>query len=732
MRCGKPVATLLVCTMLCSSPFAHAAPGSHEDVTAKARLEADTIKGTALARLHTEASTMAASAKLHFTASIKSTIAATLNKLTERYWVADKLLEDQIGFFTPWNVAWQSWWHNQEAGAKVFQEKIEKAIADAGIPAARRQMSKALEAALADAIVALYTETRTKFNTILYEAIAERGLLGPLTPDLMQELVERIDYTGRHMAIKEGVIDAAPAQSLPVATLSALATILMARVTQAAIQRIGGAAAVRVATGELLTVLTGPIGTAIVVISLLIDAFHAKKKALDAAKEALWASCHALQRALLNEPALNALTATVVAGLEQQLQTDQKAAKVEIDKFLDGFLVQARSPGYLEFAQQRDRTEALRAFKQVALVFGRDLVEVPFLTKYGLTSDISAPRASEMLRMHGKAFVELYARQADALKQVMLTERYHDIVADVVTAKAPDAALQFYTRSLDRFGRLDAKQIDALILIHTLHPTKRAEDINKLSLTAIGGVYDRLAAITQHDPQCAATIVDWTLQGQISATMMQKLGAEADAHLLFTMPILLGIEPFMQIMHAANAETLVRFVRDFNNTGGRLDQSQAIMLLREDGPGHVRLYAQTERNPRAVLARHTLLQEYGGRVGREVEATSLWLLRYTSVEPHKGTIESLHTIGIPGYWPDVAARPMAAMVATWGVGLPLLLIVGIVIAPFGLLYLRIIRFMLPKRRREALAAQEKPVAIDVTPMRERVRTDAQEDKRLLE
>ena len=70
--------------------------------------------------------------------------------------------------------------------------------------------------------------------------------------------------------------------------------------------------------------------------------------------------------------------------------------------------VQAGSPGYLDFAQSRDKTEALRAFKQVAAVFGRDLAEVPFFTKYELTSDIPADRALPMVKAHGKAFVDLY------------------------------------------------------------------------------------------------------------------------------------------------------------------------------------------------------------------------------------------------------------------------------------------------------------------------------------
>ena len=83
-------------------------------------------------------------------------------------------------------------------------------------------------------------------------------------------------------------------------------------------------------------------------------------------KDAVWKSYTDTSEQLLSDTSLRDMTAAVTAGLEQQLKTDQKAAKIEIDRFLDGFLVQAGSPGYLDFAQSRDKPEALRAFKQVA------------------------------------------------------------------------------------------------------------------------------------------------------------------------------------------------------------------------------------------------------------------------------------------------------------------------------------------------------------------------------
>ena len=315
--------------------------------------------------------------------------------------------------------------------------------------------------------------------------------------------------------------------------------------------------------------------------------------------------------------------------------------------------------------------------------------------------------------------MDLYQRLPDALKTVMQNERYARIASDVFRHPDSGDVLLFYKEALDRFGNLDANASDALILLRQLHPTKRAEDFHKDTLVILGAVHDRMAAIAQQDPQLAATVVEWVMQGQMSASLMKKLAAQSDAALLFSLPVQLGVEPFMQIMKVSNEDTLLRFVRDFTAGGGRLDQSQAVMLLREDGPGHLSLYTQTGRNPRAVLARHTLLQEYGGRFTPEVEDTLRWLVRYTSVEPHRGTIESLQTIGIPGRWPDAMARPMASMVSSMGL-IPSFMVLAIgagavLLIPVGVFRFRLLRLPF-RRRRKALAYRHGRDMIEVTPV----------------
>ena len=141
-----------------------------------------------------------------------------LQTLRKRYVTAEAYLEEHIGYGTPWYATWQGIWNNKEAAAKVFQDIIQAAVDTAKIPQAREQMQQELTATLTDNVLALYKNTRQTFNDILYQAIEEKGLLGPLTPDLVKELVERIDITSQQLAVQEGVIDADTAGPFPTMT----------------------------------------------------------------------------------------------------------------------------------------------------------------------------------------------------------------------------------------------------------------------------------------------------------------------------------------------------------------------------------------------------------------------------------------------------------------------------------------------------------------------------------
>ena len=164
------------------------------------------------------------------------------------------------------------------------------------------------------------------------------------------------------------------------------------------------------------------------------------------------------------------LTEATVAGLEQQLETDRRAARIELDRYFRGILVQAKSPGFEQFVEGRSQEEALQGFQQVSAAFGEDLVDVQFATKYELTNDMGAEKASAMLQKHSQGFVDLYTRQRKALTDVMRNTRYDAIMLDVFHADNPEASLMFYKHSFDRMGTLDAYQTDALILTHQLHP----------------------------------------------------------------------------------------------------------------------------------------------------------------------------------------------------------------------------------------------------------------------
>jgi hypothetical protein len=358
--------------------------------------------------------------------------------------------------------------------------------------------------------------------------------------------------------------------------------------------------------------------------------------------------------------------------------------------------------------------------ERVAAAFGDDFVDIPIDVKYELVSDIGAQKAGDMLQAHGQAFVELYSRERRAVTDVMRNPRYADIMLDVFSDERPTVA--FYKQSLDRLGSLDAQQTGALILIRQLHPTKKAEEINKDALTIIGASASRLAAIKTQNPQAVAATVDWVLHGQMSGTLLNRLTAHGHAVTLLSLPLYLGPDTVTQMLGVADETTILKFLADFTAPGE--SQARAMAYLREDAAGHLKSYATTPGGgPKAVLARHVLLQEYGGTLPAEADRTLHWLLAHTSVEHdqiHKSTIESLHAMGIPGgIIPIAVAIPTARMVAATGLLGPIAIVL-VLLSAAGLAVARVaFRVALPFplwRRRIA----ERPM-INVTQLSRRNR-----------
>ena len=427
------------------------------------------------------------------------------------------------------------------------------------------------------------------------------------------------------------------------------------------------------------------------------------------------------------------LTEATVAGLEQQLETDRRATKIVLDRYFRGILVQAKSPGYEQFVEGRSHEEALQGYKQVAVVFGEEQVGVGIHTKYEIINDIGEEKATVLVQKHGEGFVDLYTRQHKALVDVTRNTRYAEIMLDVFQADDPAASLMFYKHSMDRMGSLDAFQTDALILTHQLHPTKRADEINKDALAILGQSVGYLAAIKQQAPDTAATVVDWVLQGQMSGTLMQRLASHSDAATLLSLPIYLGSDAVSQALSIADEETLMGFLADFTAPGVKLANSQALLYLREDATGHLKSYVTTPGGGRhAVLARHTLWQEYGGNLSADTDRTLHWVLAHTSIAPqaiHKSTIENLHALGIPGgAIPAFIAIPMAGLTASTGLAGPVFLLL-IFFAGTGLIVARFV-FRLPMpftRRRRQLPAPPAERVISVRPLPDMTETTRRND-----
>jgi hypothetical protein len=677
---------------------------------------ADAIKSEVLARLDSEATHISRADQARLAGKITAALDKELSTLRAGYDNASAHLESQIGFGTPWWAAWKRVWNGSEEAQRVFQEKIDAAIARAGLPARRDTAALAIDAALLDAATTEYQSYRAMFNAILYKTIGESGGLGVLTKDLVKELIARIDQTSHQFAVKEDLVDAQAAMPTPTASLAALSGVVMARIARSVMLTAGQRYAARTVGQYILSLLAGPVGWGLLAGSTAYDIWSAKANAFEECNKVLWQSYDSFAKAYRD--AIPGATQAVVAGLEQQLETDRRAARIEMDRFFRGILVQAGSPGYEAFVRARGEQTAAQALQLVAAAFGDDFVDIPIDVKYELVSDIGTQKASAMLQAHGKAFVDLYSRERRAVTDVMRNPRYAEIMLDVFSDSQPTVA--FYKHSLDRLGSIDAQQTKALILIHQLHPTKNADEINKDALTIIGASASRLAAIKTQNPQAAAATVDWVLHGQMSGMLLKRLAAHGHAATLLSLPLYLGPDTVTQMLGVADETTILKFLADFTAPGE--SHARAMAYLREDAAGHLKSYTTSPGGgPKAVLARHTLLQEYGGTIPAKADRTLHWLLAHTSVEHdqiHKSTIENLHAMGIPGgVVPIFVAIPTARMVAATGLLGPV--VIALILLSIGGLAIARVAFRValpfPLRRRRIA---ERPM-INVTQLSKR-------------
>jgi hypothetical protein len=721
----RATAALLALILTFASPLA-AIASSDDNARALALSKADATKAKALSRLDTEVASISQKDQKLFADRMNAAIEHELKTLRRSYNKASAYLEGQIGYGTPWKSIGISFWHGEEAAQRFLQGKIDAAVAHADLPAQREKLGEALEAALLENATAQYQAYRAAFNDILYKTVAETGGLGRLTKDLVKGLIARIDATSHELAVKEGIVDTHVAMPLPIGAMAVLSAILAARIAQSLEIMGGRTAATRVAGTRLASLLLGPLSWIAFGVVTIAEIWNARTNAFEASNKALWQSYDDISRELTQPAFVRDMTKATVAGLEQQLETDRRAARIEIDRYFRGMLVQARSPGFEQFIEGRSEEDALKGFQQVAAAFGDELVDVPMHVKYELANDIGVLKAGSMIQKYGQTFVDLYTQDRKALTDVMRNPRHAEIMLDVTQSEKPGVALSFFKQSFDRLGSLDAQQTDALILVRQLHPGKRPEETNKDALTVLGENAGRLAAFKTQNPEAMATLVDWVLQGQLGGTLLQRLTRHGSASTLLSLPLYLGPDAMLALLVAANEDTLVQFVKDFTRPGTPIASSEAVSLLREDGPGHLKAYAAPSGGgPHAVIARHTLLQEYGGKLPPDADSTVHWILANTSVDAtsiHKSTIDNLRALGIPGgAIPRILAIPTAVMVASTGLVGPILVLL-VFLGGVGLAVSRFV-FRLPwplSRRRPLLAEPVRPM-IDVSGLPRRKR-----------
>ncbi len=170
-RCLAP---MLAGIVLVAAPLSALAE-EKKAIRGEALATADTIKREALLRLSNEATHIRAEDQQRLAGTLQNAVTEQLQTLRKRYAHADTLLDAQIGYLTPWASWWKSWWSEEDA-QRIFQEKIDQAVVEAGIAVQKERMNKTLEAGLMDYGTQEYQAYRMAFNRILAEVIGEEAL----------------------------------------------------------------------------------------------------------------------------------------------------------------------------------------------------------------------------------------------------------------------------------------------------------------------------------------------------------------------------------------------------------------------------------------------------------------------------------------------------------------------------------------------------------------------------
>jgi hypothetical protein len=678
-RYRTAIAVLLIAALVFSGPLT-ALAGASQEANGLALANADAVKAKILRRMAEEAVYIRAMDQDRLKAALHENLTRALVPVQEAFARAAGLVAGAIGAFD---------------SKDSLQSKIEQALTQAKVEAALTALEARIVALISDRAWATYTAYRARLDAILYEEIEASGLLKPLTTALVDDLKTHISALGHPMPgdVMHGASLDLP-HMLPAYSAAAVATLLMVRALL--YKRIAAA------LGLSKIPLFWPVTLTIMFFAALADIDHARTEKIRATQEAIQKVYATLENLVLHEDFTTKLTAVAVAGMEQRLRADMAQVDAALDAFFVGILAQAQSPGYEAFLQHHSPEEGVRMVKKVSTVFGRHLVtEVPFGLKYQLASSLDAARAAALIERHGLPFAELFARHSRPVVQITDNPRYQDILDHVLQSGAPAAELLFYKYSLDRFGALDKAQTDALVLIRQLHPTKRAEDLDKGVLTLLGPAADRLALLARYHPAVAATVVDWTLRRRMDASLLERLAGRADMEVLFRLLTELGPERFAKALAAVDEDTLLRFIDDISPSRGNLDK--VVALLRDSPQGYLKAYTHPDAGgARAVRVRHALAREQEGHpLSAAMEQTMLWLLARTGFDERhirRATLADLRVAGIPDILPDFLALPLARVIVHVGLTPPFLALLLMIALPLLLLWGRFFRFSLPQWR----------------------------------
>ncbi len=696
-------------------------PGAAVSAAALARTEAR--KERALARLAAERGRIDQAAEAEFRRAIERRVRDRLAAVRAVFDDAKTRLTESFGLADAASNLWTQMFADDAAREAWFRDRVTKALDDAGYGAAIAAFSAGVEADLTAIALARYREHQARVEAILYDAVAEDGLLGTAAAAAFDSVKSELRRLKVAQSIEDPTIGAVevPAAVPDKLLLGIVSKLVMKGIGRAMLTRAGTMLGGQIVAKVMAAPVLGPVGLAVGAAALAWDVSELTAAMAGAVTETIDQMYQNSVAGTVLAPAfLDTLTAATVASLTEQVAADLEMAHEVLDSFFFGIFEQAQSPGYQAFQAGQDSAASFEALRKVSLVFGRSFIELPFAEKYRVAAALPTPAVRAAMAIDGRTFLDLYADQPAMVERLVAAADHGVWLRFILTGGAPRDDLVYFDAARTRFGDLSGPQAAALRLIRRAHPGLAPAALSKPVLELVGAHADRLGRIARDDPDAGARVLGWLADGALSYALFDTVLRGPDPAVHLAVMAALGPEAYhARVVRPGHHGGLAGFVAAHG-------QERAVRLLSDPGVDYLAVHGSLGGGGvRAVEVTERLRQDYSGDVPAETLRLLDWVLTAVPIDPDaidRRYLDQLAWLGIADYLPDLIAVPLAEIVSVidWPVRAFVYVALGLIALMLGLPVARllvrgVVRQLRPATRRSSRHRREPAPAAPAPP-----------------